>query len=109
MTAADSSPPLDTVDHIAIQVSNIQETLDWYNKHFKIVIEYQDQSWAYIKFANIHLALVVAGQHPQHLGFCVEDASKYGELTAHRDGTKSVYVHDPAGNPVEFIDKSSCK
>ena len=109
MTEKMCTSSLDAVDHIAIQVSNIQEALNWYGKHFKCTIEYQDDSWAYIKFANIHLALVVASQHPYHLAFIVNNAAKYGALQTHRDGTKSVYVDDPAGNTIEFVESSSCK
>ena len=100
---------LDTIDHIAIQVKNIGETIAWYKQHFKCTVEYQDQSWGYIKFANIYLALVLAEQHPQHLAFNVENAADFGALKTHRDGTKSVYVCDPAGNTIEFVDKFSVK
>ncbi len=99
---------LDSIDHIAIQVTNIAESIDWYRKQFKCEIEYQDESWAYIKFANIHLALVIAQQHPCHLAFVIENAAKHGALKTHRDGTKSIYVHDPAGNTIEFVDNPSC-
>ncbi len=109
MTKNEQNTSLDAIDHIAIQVANIQEALDWYGKHFKCTIEYQDNSWAYIKFANIHLALVVASQHPNHLAFIVDNAAKYGSLQTHRDGTKSVYVDDPAGNTIEFVESSTCK
>ncbi len=100
---------LDAIDHIAIQVLDIGKAIAWYKEHFKCTVEYQDQSWGYIKFANIHLALVLASQHPQHLAFNVENASDYGTLKTHRDGTKSVYVCDPAGNTIEFVDKLSVK
>ena len=100
---------LNSIDHIAIQVANIGEAVDWYGKNLKCSVEYQDKSWAYIKFANIHLALVVAQQHPTHLAFVVDNAARYGALKTHRDGTKSVYVQDPSGNNIEFVDSSSCK
>lgn len=109
MTKNVFSSSLDTVDHMAIQVTNIKEAINWYSKHFKCIVEYQDDSWAYIKFANIHLALVVASQHPNHLAFIVDNAAQYGVLQTHRDGTKSVYVDDPAGNTIEFVENSSCQ
>jgi catechol 2,3-dioxygenase-like lactoylglutathione lyase family enzyme len=96
---------LDEVDHVAITVSNIKEAVNWYCEHFQCNVSYQDETWAYLEFSNIRLALVVPSQHPSHIGFSIKNASKYGVLTTHRDGTKSVYVHDPAGNAVEMVDK----
>ncbi len=100
---------LDAIDHIAIQVTDISKAISWYEEHFNCDVEYQDQSWAYIRFANIHLALVLASQHPTHLAFNVENAADFGVLKEHRDGTRSVYVSDPAGNTIEFVDKLSVK
>ena len=97
---------LDAVDHIAITVNNIQEAVEWYRQHFNCSISYQDETWAYLEFANVRLAMVVASEHPSHIGFVVDNASKYGVLTTHRDGTKSVYIRDPAGNTIEMVDKT---
>jgi hypothetical protein len=66
-------------------------------------VTYQDATWAMLEFANTRLALVIPSQHPPHLGFVTPDAEKYGELKTHRDGTRSIYVADPAGNAVEFL------
>ncbi len=109
MTLKLNTQALHAIDHIAIQVDNIKKAIEWYTKQFKCIVEYQDDSWAYIKFANIHLALVVPSQHPSHLAFKVENAAKYGALRTHRDGTQSIYVGDPAGNTIEFVESSSCK
>ncbi len=98
---------LDTMDHIAITVNNINEAVAWYSNNFKCQITFQDDTWAYLEFANIRLALVVASQHPSHIGFAVENAAKYGVLKTHRDGTRSVYIRDPAGNAIELLDSDS--
>lgn len=94
---------LDLIDHIAIQVSNVRESVDWYQRTFNCKVKYQDETWAFLSFANIKLALVVPGQHPGHMAFIRDDAEKYGELKTHRDGTQSCYVKDPAGNAVEIM------
>ena len=57
---------LDKIHHTAIQVQNISKAVLWYTQHFKCKIEYQDSSWAMLKFANTSLALVSADQHPYH-------------------------------------------
>jgi catechol 2,3-dioxygenase-like lactoylglutathione lyase family enzyme len=98
---------LDAIDHIAISVEDIDKAINWYSQQFKCVVEYQDDTWAYLKFENIRLALVVPGQHPAHVAFAVDNAEQYGELKTHRDGTRSVYVWDPAGNTVELVDSNS--
>jgi catechol 2,3-dioxygenase-like lactoylglutathione lyase family enzyme len=97
-------PNLDTMDHVAISVAEIEPTLKWYRRTFQCDIIYQDETWALVQFANIKLALVAQSQHPPHLGFVTPQASSFGQLTDHRDGTKSVYVKDPSGNSVELLD-----
>jgi catechol 2,3-dioxygenase-like lactoylglutathione lyase family enzyme len=94
---------MDSIDHVAIPVRNVAETVDWYRHTFRCEIEYQDDTWASLKFGNIKLALVVEHQHPPHIAFASPDAARFGELKQHRDGTKSVYVKDPAGNPIEIM------
>ena len=43
-------------------------------------------------------------QHPPHIAVCSADAERFGPLTTHRDGTRSIYVRDCAGNSVEIIE-----
>jgi hypothetical protein len=50
------------------------------------------------------LALVIAEQHPPHVAVRRADAEKFGPLVTHRDGSRSVYVNDAAGNAVEVIE-----
>lgn len=98
---------LDSIHHLAIQVSDVPKALAWYKTTFHCEVMYEDESWALVRFANIQLALVTEGQHPPHLAFEREDAEAFGPLKTHRDGTRSTYIHDPFGNAVELIAKSS--
>lgn len=100
---------LDTVDHIAVAVDDVDKAVDWYRKTFKCNIEYQDKTWAFLCFENIKLALVVPNQHPPHIAFLHENADQFGKLKTHRDGTRSVYIEDSAGNSVEIVAKDSVK
>jgi catechol 2,3-dioxygenase-like lactoylglutathione lyase family enzyme len=93
---------LDSVDHIAISVDNVATAVDWYTKTFACTVTYQDDTWAFLQFSNLRLALVVPGQHPPHIAFTHPEAEKFGKLKQHRDGTRSVYIRDPAGNSVEI-------
>jgi len=109
MSKVDGKVSFDAIDHVAMPVKNIKEALDWYTKTFKCGIEYEDDTWAYLKFDNIYLALVVPDQHPQHIAFAIEHPEQFGKLEQHRDGTRSVYVNDPAGNAIELVEKASLK
>jgi catechol 2,3-dioxygenase-like lactoylglutathione lyase family enzyme len=95
---------LDSLDHVAVPVEDVAAAVDWYTKTFRCEVTYQDDTWAFLKFGNIKLALVIPSQHPAHIGCVSPDAGKYGALKLHRDGTKSCYVKDPAGNAIEILE-----
>ena len=94
---------LDSIDHIAIVVNNVKEAVAWYAERFQCRIDYQDDTWALLSFANIRLAFVTQGQHRPHIGFKRPDAESFGPLKPHRDGTRYTYLDDPAGNMVEIL------
>ena len=95
---------MDKIHHIAIQVKDISESVEWYKKKFKVEVSYQDETWAMIDFDNTSLALVLAEQHPYHFAIESDEAESYGALTKHRDGTASVYIKDMDGNNIEMIE-----
>jgi len=94
---------LDRLDHVAVVVPDVAAAVEWYTANMKCQVKYQDSTWAMLKFANTGIALVMPGQHPGHLGFVSNEAEKHGQLKTHRDGTRSCYIHDPAGNAVEIL------
>jgi catechol 2,3-dioxygenase-like lactoylglutathione lyase family enzyme len=69
---------LDTMHHVAVAVSNVEETVDWYTKHFDCKVSCQDESWALVEFANIRLPFVLSEQHPPHFAL-LGDSAAYGE------------------------------
>ncbi len=94
---------LDSVHHVAIAVDNVRTAVEWYRGNFRCRVSYQDDTWAMLEFANMKMALVIPTQHPAHIAFVQPDAERFGQLRAHRDGTRSVYIKDPAGNAVEIL------
>lgn len=102
MANVQTKTKLDTMDHVAVAVSNVKETVDWYTKRFDCKVGYQDESWALLEFANIRLAFVLSEQHPAHFAL-LGDPAAYGEPKTHRDGTRSVYLKDPSGNNIEIL------
>lgn len=107
MNVPAASGDLDCLHHVAISVSDVTEAVDWYRKMFRCEIAYQDDTWAMLRFGNVQLALVIPGQHPPHLGFTSQNAGDFGELRTHRDGTRSIYISDVAGNTIELMDPDS--
>jgi len=100
------------IDHIAIQVNNIKESVDFYVENFESEIIHQDDTWAFLQFGNIKMALVVEDEHPYHIAFEIDGLdSKMGKLPYgnrknwkyHRDGSISRYISDPSGNKNELI------
>ena len=61
----------DTVDHIAVAVSDVKGTVDWYLKNFKCQVTYQDNSWALLEFANIRVCAAATAP----AAFCVAAGS----------------------------------
>jgi hypothetical protein len=98
-----SDTPLDSLHHVAISVNDIPAAVDWYTRTFRCRVSYQDPTWAMLDFGNIKLALVIPQQHPPHVAVVHPEAEKFGTLKQHRDGTRSTYVTDPAGNAVEIL------
>lgn len=94
---------LDHINHIAIQIQDIEQSVSWYTSLFDCEVSYRDESWALLKFDNISLALVLPSQHPPHFAITREDITSFGTPSPHRDGTSSVYIQDPSGNNVEML------
>lgn len=102
MPATTETKQLTTLDHVAVSVTNVKDTVDWYTKQFACTIKHQDETWALLEFANIRVAFVLPEQHPPHFAV-LGDPSTYGQPKTHRDGTRSVYLKDPSGNNVEIL------
>ena len=89
-----------SIDHIAIQVDNVQDSAYWYEEQYDCSIEYCDSTWALLQFENIKLALVTKDEHPYHIAFEVDEVV---DGKKHRDGSVSKYIEDPSGNKIELI------
>jgi len=99
-----------TLDHVAVQCTDIPQSVAWYVEQFGAQILYQDATWAFLKMGGSKIALVKPEQHPAHLAVSVTEAeleassqSRGVKIDGHRDGTKGIYIKDPSGNVVELI------
>ncbi|HVS73770.1 MAG TPA: VOC family protein [Phycisphaerae bacterium] len=98
------------LDHVAIQVPDVPAAARFYQENFGAQILYADQTWAFLRLGQGKLALVRPEQHPPHVALRVDAASleavaaKAGlNVDLHRDGTRGIYIKDPAGNTLELI------
>jgi catechol 2,3-dioxygenase-like lactoylglutathione lyase family enzyme len=91
---------LKKIDHIAIVVNDIKESVAYYVDNYDCMILHCDESWGYLQFDNIKLALVLKDEHPPHIAFEVDEV----EGKTHRDGSVSKYIDDPSGNKIELIE-----
>lgn len=96
---------LDTIHHVAIPVPNVAQAVEWYTSRFNCGVDYIDDTWALLAFANAKLALVLPHEHPSHFALTRPDASKFGDLVTHRDGLNSVYITDAFGNSIEVMEE----
>ncbi len=104
MKASVTKRKLDHIHHVAIPVPDIAKAVEWYTSRFDCEVEYLDNTWALLAFANTKLALVLPKQHPSHVALSRPDANKFGELVTHRDGLRSVYLKDAFGNAIEILE-----
>ena len=92
------------LDHVAINVKDINESVRWYVEKLQAKIKYQDETWAMLDCGGIKLALTISEQHPPHIAFCVENLQDIpGAPKYHRDGSAYVYNTDPDGNVIEYV------
>ncbi|MCR9276566.1 MAG: VOC family protein [Pseudomonadaceae bacterium] len=111
--------------HVALNVVELEACCDFYQQAFGMEIEWQpDADNIYLTSGNDNLALhrgeAVSneGQRLDHIGFIIDEIDavddwyvhikKLGgrivnEPKTHRDGARSFYCEDPAGNVVQVI------
>ena len=92
-----------SIDHIAIQSDDPRGLAAWYESEFGAEVLYLDDTWAFLQFQNIKLAIVHKQQHPAHIAFEVSSFLESDVVKSHRDGSFSSYRKDPDGNIYELI------
>jgi catechol 2,3-dioxygenase-like lactoylglutathione lyase family enzyme len=116
MTEA-KKPRLIGINHVAIEVGNIDEALDWYGRVFEFTLRGKGERNAFIdmgdQFVNITLVPDYAanGVEKRHIGFVVDDRSRIVELVK-AAGARMVEgpfldFLDPWGNRLEIIEYSN--
>jgi len=110
-------PRLIGINHVAIEVGDIDEALEWYARVFDFKLRGKGERNAFIDMGDqfINMTLVpdhaVNGVEKRHLGFVVDDRSRIIEL-AKAAGARFVEgpfldFLDPWGNRLEIIEYSN--
>lgn len=127
MTASPSRPPLAGLWHLALNVVDLERALAFYEGDLGLRVEWRpDADNVYLTSGRDNLALhrvdrladADARGRLDHLGFVLPTAESVDAWAAflsarghplaqapktHRDGARSFYLKDPAGNLVQFI------
>jgi len=109
-----AKPKLVGMNHVALEVGDIDEALAWYGRIFDFTLRGKGRTNAFIdmgdQFINLTLAPSPAGQETErrHIGLVVDDRSRILEL-AKAAGARMVEgpfldFLDPWGNRLEIID-----
>ena len=107
-------PRLIGINHVAIEVGDIDEALDWYGKIFEFNLRGRSERAAFIDMGDqfINLARVPdyqqSGVERRHIGFVVDDRSSV-KARAEAAGAKMVEgpfldFLDPWGNRIEVVE-----
>lgn len=110
-------PRLVGINHVAIEVADIDKALDWYAQIFDFTLRGKGERNAFIDMGDqfINMTLVndyaVPGEEMRHIGFVVDDRSRIIEL-AKAAGARFVEgpfldFLDPWGNRLEIIEYSN--
>jgi hypothetical protein len=84
--AEGNQPRLVGINHVAIEVGNIDEALAWYGQIFAFTLRGKGEQNAFIdmgdQFINMRLApdYAVSGVEKRHVGLVVDDRSRIVEL-----------------------------
>jgi len=100
------------LNHIALEVANLDEALDWYSRYFEFTLRGRHPRMAWIDLGDQFLALSEGGSEApdagRHVGLVVSDKEALrqallagGEPVA---ASGSLRVRDPSGNQLEIVD-----
>jgi predicted enzyme related to lactoylglutathione lyase len=108
----DGRPRLVGVNHVALEVGDIDTALDFYGRVFRFELRGRGKGQAFLDMADQFLALMETPDQPKdnhrHFGLVVDDRSRVRELVAAAGGTlldgPFLDFLDPWGNRIEVID-----
>src|SRR5713101_3173494 len=114
---SDRKPKLVGINHVAIEVGNIDEALDWYGRIFDFNLRGKGERNAFIDMGDQFINMTLVPDHAangverRHIGFVVDDRSRIIELAKAAgarfvDGPFLDFL-DPWGNRLEIVEYSN--
>ncbi|MGI9416405.1 MAG: VOC family protein [Geminicoccaceae bacterium] len=110
--ASDSKPRLVGVNHIALEVRDIDEALDFFGRIFSFELRGRGGGNAFIDMGDQFIALLEGRKQPnddeRHFGLVVDDRSRVRELAKAAgaevlDGRFLDFL-DPSGNRIQVVE-----
>jgi extradiol dioxygenase family protein len=100
------------INHIAFEVSDLDETLAWYERFFEVRLRGRRPTMAWIDLGDQFIALSetpgVAADRARHVGIVVDDKERLRadlrEAGVDVAVSGSLRVRDPSGNLLEIVD-----
>jgi extradiol dioxygenase family protein len=100
------------INHIAFEVSDLDETLAWYERFFEVRLRGRRPTMAWIDLGDQFIALSetpgVAADRARHVGIVVDDKERLRadlrEAGVEVAASGSLRVRDPSGNLLEIVD-----
>jgi lactoylglutathione lyase len=96
------------INHVALEVGDIAEALEWYGRIFEFTLRGRGPQMAFIDMGDQFIALAAGRSQPpdrhRHFGVVVDD--KEGTLAAAREAGADVRgndVADPWGNNLQIV------
>jgi catechol 2,3-dioxygenase-like lactoylglutathione lyase family enzyme len=98
------------INHVALEVGDVDEALDFYGRVFELTLRGRGRSMAFIDLGDQFIALAAGRTQPpdrgRHFGLVVDDLERAVELFA-AAGAERLGHHDfldPWGNHVQLVD-----
>lgn len=100
------------INHIALEVGDVEKALEFYKKIFDFTLRSQDKNHAFIELGDQFIALMKS-ENPhkdkiRHFGLVVDDRSKVRQLAeqagAELLGERSLDFLDPWGNHIQVVE-----
>jgi lactoylglutathione lyase len=109
---SDGRPRLVGVNHVALEVGDIDAALDFYGMMFRFELRGRGEGQAFLDMGDQFLALTEtprrANDDHRHFGLVVDDRGRVRELVAAAGGTlldgPFLDFLDPWGNRIEVVD-----
>jgi lactoylglutathione lyase len=102
------------INHVAFEVTDLDETLAWYERWFQLTLRGRGRQMAFIDLGDQFIALMQSGadgphvDRTRHHGIVVDDKealrAELVDAGVEVAPSGSLRIHDPSGNQLEIVD-----